>query len=233
MDRSAAGVGGGPDKKAAGKTEDMEAGSIDKNAEPAGTIAGRLTGNCRGGRKMTGLGSNRPSVRGAENGPARSSVRGSAAGTDRPSVGGLQPAQTSRLSVRKAVIDDLPQIMEIFDHARKFMKQSGNPTQWGDNYPPEEVVIDDIAVKGSHVCGGRRRRHFGRRHRRDRCRIRRRPYPRSVRPYTGQGPSYDIIEDGAWLSDEEYSTIHRVAGDGRVNGVFEAALDFHWLRRLI
>ena len=67
--------------------------------------------------------------------------------TGHPSEG-LQPAQTGRLSVRKAVIDDLPQIMEIFDHARKFMKQTGNPTQWGDNYPPEEVVIDDIAVKG-------------------------------------------------------------------------------------
>lgn len=42
----------------------------------------------------------------------------------------------------------------------------------------------------------------------------------------GRDPTYDIIEDGAWLSDEEYSTIHRVAGDGRVNGVFEAALRF-------
>lgn len=44
LDRSAAGVGGGPDKKAAGKTEDTEAGSIDKNAEPAGTIAGEADG---------------------------------------------------------------------------------------------------------------------------------------------------------------------------------------------
>lgn len=42
----------------------------------------------------------------------------------------------------------------------------------------------------------------------------------------GRDPTYDIIEDGAWLSDEEYSTIHRVAGDGRVNGVFDAALRF-------
>ena len=42
LDRSAAGVGGGPDKKAAGKTEDTEAGSIDKNAESAGTIAGAI-----------------------------------------------------------------------------------------------------------------------------------------------------------------------------------------------
>ena len=42
----------------------------------------------------------------------------------------------------------------------------------------------------------------------------------------GRDPTYDIIEDGAWLSDEEYSTIHRVAADGRVNGVFEAALRF-------
>ncbi len=54
---------------------------------------------------------------------------------------------TGQLFVRKAVIDDLPRIMEIFEHARQFMKQTGNPTQWGDSYPSEEVIADDIVVK--------------------------------------------------------------------------------------
>lgn len=137
-----------------------------------------------------------------------------------------QPAQTGRLSVRKAVIDDLPQIMEIFDHARKFMKQTGNPTQWGDNYPPEEVVIDDIAVKGHMyvVVGGVGTSAGGTGETGAESADGHIHGVFALIP--GRDPTYDIIEDGAWLSDEEYSTIHRVAGDGRVNCVFEAALRF-------
>lgn len=139
---------------------------------------------------------------------------------------GLQPAQTGRLSVRKAVIDDLPQIMDIFDHARKFMKQTGNPTQWGDNYPPEEVVIDDIAVKGHMyvVVGGVGTSAGGTGETGAESADGHIHGVFALIP--GRDPTYDIIEDGAWLSDEEYSTIHRVAADGRVNGVFEAALRF-------
>ena len=137
-----------------------------------------------------------------------------------------QPAQTGRLSVRKAVIDDLPQIMDIFVHARKFMKQTGNPTQWGDNYPPEEVVIDDIAVKGHMyvVVGGAGTSAGGTGETGAESADGHIHGVFALIP--GRDPTYDIIEDGAWLSDEEYSTIHRVAGDGRVNGVFEAALRF-------
>ena len=137
-----------------------------------------------------------------------------------------QPAQTGRLSVRKAVIDDLPQIMDIFVHARKFMKQTGNPTQWGDNYPPEEVVIDDIAVKGHMyvVTGGVGTSAGGTGETGAESADGHIHGVFALIP--GRDPTYDIIEDGAWLSDEEYSTIHRVAGDGRVNGVFEAALRF-------
>ena len=128
--------------------------------------------------------------------------------------------------MRKAVIDDLPQIMEIFDHARKFMKQTGNPTQWGDNYPPEEVVIDDIAVKGHMyvVVGGVGTSAGGTGETGAESADGHIHGVFALIP--GRDPTYDIIEDGAWLSDEEYSTIHRVAADGRVNGVFEAALRF-------
>ena len=45
---------------------------------------------------------------------------------------------------RGAVRGDLPQILKIYDHARAAMKGSGNPTQWGDNYPPQEMLEEDI-----------------------------------------------------------------------------------------
>ena len=41
---------------------------------------------------------------------------------------------------RGAVRGDLPQILKIYAHARAVMKASGNPTQWGDNFPPQELL---------------------------------------------------------------------------------------------
>ena len=45
---------------------------------------------------------------------------------------------------RGARRSDLEQILEIYAHARKEMADSGNPTQWGDSYPPQELLEEDI-----------------------------------------------------------------------------------------
>ena len=45
---------------------------------------------------------------------------------------------------RGARRSDLEQILEIYAHARKAMADSGNPTQWGDSYPPQEMLEEDI-----------------------------------------------------------------------------------------
>ena len=41
----------------------------------------------------------------------------------------------------------------------------------------------------------------------------------------GDEPNYRVIE-GAWRSGAPYGTIHRVAGDGTVHGLFTACMDF-------
>ena len=46
--------------------------------------------------------------------------------------------------IRRAVPSDLPDILEIYAIARRFMAQAGNPDQWRDVYPPEDLVQDDI-----------------------------------------------------------------------------------------
>ena len=40
----------------------------------------------------------------------------------------------------------------------------------------------------------------------------------------GADPTYAHIEDGAWLSDAPYGTIHRLASAGRVHGVLRACV---------
>lgn len=43
--------------------------------------------------------------------------------------------------------------MEIYARARAFMSAHGNPHQWGPtNWPPEELVHNDIATGRSYVC---------------------------------------------------------------------------------
>ena len=39
---------------------------------------------------------------------------------------------------------DLDAILKIYARARQAMADSGNPTQWGDNFPPQELLEEDI-----------------------------------------------------------------------------------------
>ena len=46
--------------------------------------------------------------------------------------------------VRKATVNDIDQIAEIYNAARVFMRQTGNPTQWSGGYPQRELTVEDI-----------------------------------------------------------------------------------------
>ena len=35
------------------------------------------------------------------------------------------------MKIRHSIPEDLPRIMEIYDYARRFMAEHGNPNQWG------------------------------------------------------------------------------------------------------
>ena len=110
--------------------------------------------------------------------------------------------------VRKAEMRDLPRILEIYDAARRYMVQSGNPTQWGDGYPKEELLQEDIAQGQLYVCCDGAGRAYG-----------------VFAFMLGEDPSYVEI-DGAWPNDRPYGTIHRLASDGSVRGVFGECVDF-------
>ena len=98
---------------------------------------------------------------------------------------------------RGARRSDLEQILEIYAHARKAMEDSGNPTQWGDSYPPQEMLEEDIDSNRLFVymVNGRLEAVFA--------------------FILGPDPTYAKIEDGQWLNDEvPYGTIHRLASTG-------------------
>ena len=47
-------------------------------------------------------------------------------------------------AVRNAVPEDMPRILEIYAIARKFMAQTGNPTQWGNTHPEDAGLREDF-----------------------------------------------------------------------------------------
>ena len=113
------------------------------------------------------------------------------------------------MQIRKAAEGDLPSILKIYAIAREYMRQSGNPDQWGTKKPPRELLEDDIQ-KGELFVGEDENGeiHF------------------VFAFILGEDPTYAYIENGAWLSDAPYGTIHRIASDGTVRGTVRAAVAF-------
>ena len=109
--------------------------------------------------------------------------------------------------IRPARAEDLPALTPIYDAARRFMAEHGNPTQWSDRYPLPEDLEADLARKQLYVFEENGTIHGA-----------------FVLQF-GEEPNYREI-DGAWLSDAPYAAIHRVASDGAVPGLFDACLAF-------
>lgn len=112
---------------------------------------------------------------------------------------------------RPATLDDLPRMREIYAHARELMMRTGNPTQWGHTFPREEVVRDDIERRRMMLLV-------------DECE----GHERILAQFalcTGADPTYAHI-DGAWLDDEPYVTIHRIASSGVKPHAARACIDW-------
>ncbi len=110
--------------------------------------------------------------------------------------------------IRPTRLEDLEQICQIYACARGKMRQTGNPSQWGDDHPYVSVLMQDIRNGCSYILEEQSR-------------------PCGVFSFIiGDDPTYQVIEDGHWLNEAPYGTIHRIAGDGSVKGIFDACLAY-------
>ena len=57
----------------------------------------------------------------------------------------------ARELIRKATLEDMPVLLEIYDRARKFMASTGNVNQWTNGYPSQEILAEDIAKNEMYV----------------------------------------------------------------------------------
>lgn len=109
------------------------------------------------------------------------------------------------MMIRNAKAEELDRLMPIFEGAKAFMRERGNPNQWQD-YPPRELIAEDIArgecfvlededgIQGVFVLSFRR------------------------------DEEYELPEAG--FGGGEYATIHRLASTGKRRGVFRQTLDY-------
>ena len=97
------------------------------------------------------------------------------------------------MTVRPAAFADVEAANEIYDMARAFMAENGNPTQWGGAYPALSDIIEGINSGTSYVCcdGGEVVATFH--------------FEENARDEV-----YEHI-DGEWKNDLPYAAIHRIA----------------------
>ena len=109
--------------------------------------------------------------------------------------------------IRNALPSDWDDIMEIYAIARRFMKEAGNPNQWGDTFPPEEMIREDLRLHQNYVVelDGRVQAVFA--------------------MIPGDDPTYQLIL-GSWLNYRPYCAVHRVASRGEVKGLTGLILDW-------
>lgn len=112
------------------------------------------------------------------------------------------------LQIRDALFKDLHTILNIYQFARESMRRAGNPYQWGRSYPEAELIEADIRSGQCKVICDESGIHG------------------VFAVVEGEEPSYRRIEQGRWRNDEPYITIHRIAGDGQVHGLFQCAADY-------
>ncbi|BDR54965.1 histone acetyltransferase [Bombiscardovia apis] len=132
----------------------------------------------------------------------------------------MQRSNPGQRWLRHATLEDVPAIEEIYARARQVMAEAGNPEQWGTKYPFPEMIeadirngntyllVDDAALDSEAAAAstyeppeleevhGEHERIIG-----------------IFSFFDGIDPTYVEI-DGAWLDDDPYMTIHRMAASG-------------------
>ena len=118
------------------------------------------------------------------------------------------------IHIRKATLDDIPALMRLFERAKGIMRASGNLHQWGVGYPSVDVVRRDIEQGVCYVATDEMEGEI----------------EATMAFIPGPDPTYSYIESGAWLNDDPYHVIHRIAVAQPGKGYARELLDWAFER---
>lgn len=113
------------------------------------------------------------------------------------------------MNIRASEIKDLNSVMGIYERARRFMQEQGNSNQWINGYPSEELIRQEIGNNHSFVCENENGEIVG-----TFCFI------------IGDDPTYTRIDNGKWLNEYLYGTIHRLASSGKEKGISDKCIQW-------
>ena len=105
------------------------------------------------------------------------------------------------MQIRKATMEDVEQITQIYEQARAYMRQHGNFGQWTGGHPNIETVRRDIQREESYLC------------------VEDGEILGVFIFFYHPDPTYAKIYEGQWLNDEPYGVIHRIAVAAHKKGV--------------
>ena len=116
--------------------------------------------------------------------------------------------------IRQATSADIPALRPVFEAAKGIMRADGNHDQWSaPGFPDDSLLLRDIARGGGFVIES----------------VIPSEAKESIVAYfallPSPEPTYDVI-DGAWLTDEPYGVIHRMASYPDAHGIFSAVIDY-------
>lgn len=126
------------------------------------------------------------------------------------------------MTIRKAQLPDLQQIMAVLDDARQIMRSDGNNGQWINGYPSEEIIRNDIENGYGYVVIDERDGQDEQ--------IKLANIDNIVAYFAfipSPEPTYNTIYEGNWLDDTlPYHVVHRIGSTPSSHGIFKTIMDW-------
>lgn len=117
------------------------------------------------------------------------------------------------MEIRNSTIKDLDEILSIYDHARQYMIENGNPNQWGLDRPSKQQIIKDIENENSYVCLDEDEIvgvfYFN----------------------IDEDKTYNEI-DGEWINEMTYGVVHRIAVKNNKKGIGSFCINWAYINCL-
>lgn len=112
------------------------------------------------------------------------------------------------MQIRKTTPADLLAISEIYENAKRFMRESGNPNQWNSGRPNIDSAREDMENGVGYV-------------------LEENGEVLAVFMFSvGEDVTYKNIYSGEWLNLEPYAVIHRIAVKEQGRGLIDFCISY-------